>query len=225
MIQAVIFNLEGVLVTTDACHRQAWQAMAYENGIPFDETTYERMRGQSRTEALNILLSRARRRYTEPEKMVLAMRKGDLYMHYISQLDTSCALPGAIEAVLSLRHSGIRTAVASSSQHTRFILKHLGIQNLFDAVADGNLIDKPVPNPEVFLLAAEKMHLPPENCLAVDDNSAGIEGAHRAGMKAVGLSDAAYEPFTDFRAEDLENIDLLALVHEINQKEKAQRIG
>ena len=146
-------------------------------------------------------------------------------MHHISQLDKSCALPGAIEAVVALRHSGIRTAVASSSQHARFILKHLGIQNLFDAVADGNLIEKPAPNPEVFLLAAEKMHLPPECCLAVDDNGAGIEGAHRAGMKAVGLSDAAYEPFTDFRAEDLENIDLLSLVHQLNQKSKAQQIS
>ena len=222
MIQAVIFNLEGVLVTTDACHHQAWQAMAYENGIPFDELTYERMRGLSRNDALNILLSRARRRYSEPEKMVLSMRKGDLYMHYISQLDTSCALPGAIESVLALRHSGIRTAVASSSQHARFILKHLGIQNLFDAVVDGNLIDKPAPNPEVFLLAAEKMKLPPKCCLAVDDNGAGIEAAHRAGMQAVGLSDAAYEPFTDYRAEDLENIDILALVHQINQGSKKE---
>lgn len=225
MIQAVIFNLEGVLVTTDTCHRQAWQAMAYENGISFDDNTYERMRGLSRSEALDILLSRARRRYTEPEKLVLAMRKGDLYMEAIAGLDKSCALPGAIETVVALRHSGLRTAVASSSQHTRFILKHLGIQNLFDAVADGNLIEKPTPNPEVFLLAAEKMHLPPENCLVVDDNSSGIEGAHRAGMLAVGISDAAYEPFTDFRAEDLESIDLLSLVQEINRKNKAQQIG
>lgn len=225
MIQAVIFNLEGVLVTTDACHHQAWQAMAYENGIPFDELTYERMRGLSRSEALDILLARARRRYTEPEKMVLAMRKGDLYMEAISRLDTTCALPGAIESVLALRHSGFRTAVASSSQHTRFILKHLGIQNLFDAVADGNLIEKPAPNPEVFLLAAEKMHLAPENCLVVDDDNSGIEGAHRAGMLAVGIADAAYEPFTDYRAEDLESIDLLSLVQEINRKEKALQIG
>lgn len=225
MIQAVIFNLEGVLVTTDTCHRQAWLEMAHENGIPFDENTYERMRGLSRNEALNILLSRARRRYTETEKMVLAMRKGDLYMECINHLDKTCALPGAIETVVALRHSGFRTAVASSSQHTRFILKHLGIHNLFDAIADGNLIEKPTPNPEVFLLAAEKMHLKPENCLVVDDDSSGIEGAHRAGMLAVGLSDAAYEPFTDFRAEDLENIDLLALIHNINQGNKSQQIG
>lgn len=217
MIQAVIFNLEGVLVTTDHCHEQAWREMAIDNGIPFDKNTFERMRGLSRQDALEVLLSRARRRYTDAEKMVLSMRKADLYMDFISNLDTSCALPGAIESVLALRHSGIRTAVASSSQHARFILKHLGIQNLFDAVVDGNLIDKPAPNPEVFLLAAEKMKLPPKCCLAVDDNGVGIEAAHRAGMQAVGLSDAAYEPFTDYRAEDLENIDILALVHQINQ--------
>lgn len=217
MIQAVIFNLEGVLVTTDPCHKQSWRDMAIENGIPFDNNTYERMRGLSRQDALDVLLSRARRRYTDAEKMVLSMRKADLYMEYINNLDPSCALPGAIESVLALRHSGIRTAVASSSQHARFILRHLGIQDLFDAVADGNLIEKPVPNPEVFLLAAEKMKLCPKYCLAVDDNSAGIEAAHRAGMLAVGLSDAAYEPFTDYRAEDLENIDLLSLVHEINR--------
>lgn len=220
MIQAVIFNLEGVLVTTDQCHKQAWQEMAADNGIPFNHDTYERMKGLSRAEALDVLLSRARRRYTEAEKMVLSMHKADLYMEYIANLDHSCALPGAIETVLALRHSGIRTAVASSSQHARFILKHLGIQNLFDAVADGNQIDHPVPHPEVFLLAAEKMHLPPACCLAVEDNGAGIEAAHRAGMQAVGLSDAAYEPFTDYRAEDLENIDILALIHEINQKTK-----
>ncbi len=220
MIHAVIFNLEGVLVTTELCHKQAWQNMAKENGIPFNDDTWERMRGLGRSEALEILLSRARRRYTPSEKLVLSMRKGDLYMEEISGLDHSCALPGAIETVLNLRHFGIRTAVASSSQHARFILRHLGIQNLFDAVADGNLIEKPAPHPEVFLLAAEKMHLPPNQCLAVDDNGAGIEAAHRAGMKAVGLNDAAYEPFTDYRAEDLENIDILSLVHQINRGEK-----
>ncbi|MBQ4640903.1 MAG: HAD-IA family hydrolase [Clostridia bacterium] len=220
MIHAVIFNLEGVLVTTDHCHKQAWRDMARENGIPFDDNTYERMRGLGRAEALNILLSRARRRYTDSERLVLSMRKGDLYMEHISNLDKTCALPGAIETVIALRHSGIRTAVATASQHARFILKHLGIQNLFDAVADGNLIEKPVPHPEVFLLAAEKMHLAPECCLAVDDNGAGIEAAHRAGMQAVGLADAAYEPFTDYRAEDLENIDILALVEKINREQK-----
>ncbi len=220
MIHAVIFNLEGVLVTTDACHKQSWRDMATENGIPFDDNTFERMRGLGRMEALDILLSRARRRYTDSERLVLSMRKADLYMEHISNLDKSCALPGAIETVIALRHSGIRTAVASSSQHARFILKHLGIQDLFDAVADGNLIEHPTPHPEVFLLAAEKMRIAPECCLVVDDNGAGIEAAHRAGMKAVGLSDAAYEPFTDYRAEDLENIDILALVHQINREKK-----
>lgn len=208
MIQAVIFDLEGVLVTTDACHIEAWKKMAEEHGLPFDPAVYSRIRGLSRMEGLEFILRKARRSYSPGEKWALATRKNDLYIERISQLGQECILPGARETAAKLRDAGYRLAVGSSSQNAVFILKQLGMRALFDAVADGNQAERLKPDPEIFLLAAEKLKLTPQECFVVEDSPAGIQAARSAGMMCLGIGGAAAVPSADFSAPTLLQADL-----------------
>ncbi|MEG0902372.1 MAG: HAD hydrolase-like protein, partial [Clostridia bacterium] len=95
-IAGVIFDLDGVLVSTDNCHYLAWKRMADEEGIDFDRKVNERLRGVSRMESLDILLERAAKPYTEDEKAAMAARKNAYYVTLIGSLTEGDVLPGAL---------------------------------------------------------------------------------------------------------------------------------
>ncbi len=187
MIRGVIFDLDGVLVTTDQLHYRAWKQMADAEGIPFDRQINERLRGVSRMESLAIILERAARSYTPTEREALAARKNETYRALLQELTPDDLLPGARETVLALRRRGLRTAVGSSSRNTPLILERVALRPLFDAVADGNDITRSKPDPEVFLLAAERLGLPPADCLVIEDAVAGIEAGRRGGFPVFGI--------------------------------------
>ncbi len=208
MIKAVIFDLDGVLVTTDDCHYEAWKRMADEEGIHFNREINRRLRGVSRMESLDIILERAPRQYSDEEKRTLAARKNGYYVELISHLDQGALLPGAMQTLQALRKMGIRTAVGSSSKNAPNIIRRVGIEGMFDAVADGNDIKRSKPSPDVFLVAAEKLCLPPECCLVVEDADAGVEAALSAGMVVLAVGAARNHPSAHLRADTLEYIDL-----------------
>lgn len=212
MIRGVIFDLDGVLVTTDDLHYRAWKEMADREGIYFDRTINERLRGVSRMESLAIILERATRDYSGAEREALATFKNDRYRELLKTLSPKDLLPGALEAVEALRARGVRTAIGSSSKNTPLILDRLGIRDRFDAVADGNDISKSKPDPEVFLLAAERMGLPAKACLVVEDAVAGIEAARRAGMAILGIGTPESLPGVDPVVRCLRDADLKHLI-------------
>ncbi len=218
MIQAVIFDLDGVIVSTDECHFQAWKAMADQEGIPFTREDNHRLRGVSRMGSLNIVLEKAARSYTDEEKLSFASYKNELYVALINQLKPEDMLPGAEDALKRLREMGLKTAIGSSSKNAPAILERLGITGLFDAIADGNGIKHSKPAPDVFLLAAEKLRIPPENCLVVEDAEAGVDAAVNAGMPCLGLGPAQYHPDALIGAKDLFGFDLPSWVAEHNAK-------
>ena len=100
---------------------------------------------------------------------------------------------------MELRRRGYRLAIGSSSKNAGMILRHLGLENWFNTVADGNDIQRSKPDPQVFLLAAERLRLPPECCLVVEDARAGLEAAHTGGFACAALGDAAKGPGADYR--------------------------
>ena len=153
-ILGVIFDLDGVIVSTDNCHYLAWKRMADEEGIYFDRTINERLRGVSRMESLEIILERAQRPYTDDEKQAMAARKNAYYVELIGSLTRADILPGALDTLSYLKGRGVKVAIGSSSKNTPIILRQIGLENAFDAVADGNAITHSKPDPEVFVLAA-----------------------------------------------------------------------
>ena len=205
MIKAVLFDLDGVIVSTDHCHYRAWKRMADEEGIYFDEKINDRLRGVSRMASLEIVLERASRSYTDDEKVALAARKNDYYRDLIRELTPSDILPGAMENLNELKENGILVAVGSSSKNTPLILRRIGLDAFFDAVSDGNNISHSKPDPEVFLKAAEMLGTDPADCLVVEDADAGIEAGRRGGMKTLSVKGAVG---ADYFAPDLSDYSI-----------------
>ena len=205
MIKAVIFDLDGVIVSTDDCHYEAWKKMADEEGIYFDKVINNRLRGVSRMESLEIVLERAEKEYSEEEKLQLAERKNGYYKEFITKLTPNDILPGAKENLEELRKNGIKIAIGSSSKNTPVILKQIGLDNYFDAVSDGNNITNSKPDPEVFLKAADMLCIPYSECMIVEDADAGIEAGKRAGMKTLSVHGAkgAYAEIDDLSEKSL----------------------
>lgn len=190
MIKAVIFDLDGVIVSTDDCHYEAWKKMANEEGIYFDKTINNRLRGVSRMESLEIVLEKAEKEYSYEEKLQLAERKNGYYKEFITKLTSNDILPGVMKTLDGLKRKGIKVAIGSSSKNTPTILKQIGLDNYFNAVSDGNNISNSKPDPEVFLKAADMMGIPYEECMIVEDADAGIEAGKRAGMKTISVQGA-----------------------------------
>jgi beta-phosphoglucomutase len=213
-IQGVIFDLDGVIVSTDDYHYRAWKRMADEEGIPFDRPDNRRLRGVGRMESLDIILENADRTYSDEEKRALADRKNGYYRESLEDLGPDDLLPGAMAVMKELRERGVKIAVASSSRNAPTILERIGLADFFDAKADGNDIERSKPDPEVFEVAATRLGLAPEVCLVVEDADAGIEAAKRGGMKAMAVGAAAGHPEADLSAKGLDAVaveQLLAL--------------
>ncbi len=207
--KAVIFDLDGVIVSTDEFHYQGWKRMADEENIYFDREINEKLRGVSRMESLQIILQKSEKVYIEEEKTELAHRKNEYYRELLNNLSPEDILPGVMQVLNELKKRNIKIAIGSSSKNTPFILKKIQLDNYFDAVADGNEINKSKPDPEVFLLAAKKLGLPPEDCVVVEDADAGIKAAAAAGMKAVGVGSASNCPTkADVKAKDLSFVSI-----------------
>lgn len=210
-VRAVIFDLDGVIVSTDAMHYQAWRSIADDEGIYFDEKINNRLRGVSRMESLEIILERAAKEYTEAEKQTLAETKNSRYVELLQGLSPS-DVPEEVTTVLrTLRTEGIKIAVGSSSRNAPLILGQIGLEDAFDAVADGNDIERSKPAPDVFLVAARRLGVRPDECVVVEDAEAGIRAAKEAGMCAAAVGDAVRSAEADFKLKGLG--DLLELLH------------
>lgn len=205
-LKGIIFDLDGVLCYTDHYHYLAWKSLADRLGLPFDEQVNNRLRGVSRMESLDIVLSLGDTQYSPEEKAVMAEQKNDDYRTSLLSMGPESLATGALETLDSLRALGLRLAIGSSSKNTPLILKRTGLERRFDAVADGNHIINSKPHPEVFLLAAEKLGLNPQQCMVVEDALAGIQAAKAGGFLAVGIGDAHCAAGTDYPITSLREL-------------------
>jgi len=211
-LSAVIFDLDGVIVSTDEYHYQAWKQISDQENINFDRKINERLRGVSRMESLEIILSHSDKNYSENEKSQLAQRKNEIYCELLNKLSPNDILPGVISLLLGLIARNIKVAIGSSSKNTPFILDQIGLAKNFDAIADGNSIKSSKPDPEVFLLAAKMLGVKPEECAVIEDAKAGIDAAKTAGMMAVGVGSAANCVNADMKLNDLTELDIEQLL-------------
>ena len=191
MIKAIIFDLDGVIVSTDEQHYQAWQVLADKLGIPFDRETNNRFRGVSRMACMDILEEIGEKIFTDEEKLAYATEKNELYRSLLGEMSEADLDPNVKSTLDALREGGVKLAIGSSSKNAKFILKKLGLGDYFDAVSDGTNITKSKPDPEVFLKAAEMLSIPPEECLVVEDALSGVSAALKAGMSVATVGYAA----------------------------------
>ena len=191
MVEAILLDLDGVLVHTDEFHFLAWKALADRLGIPFTKEQGDRCRGVSRMDSLDIVLEGADRAFSPAEKLALAEEKNRTYQGYLAGMTPADLSPEVRDTLAELRRRGYRLALASGSKNAPLILARTGLGPLLDAAADGSHILRSKPDPEIFLAAAGMLGLAPARCAAVDDAAAGVAAGRAAGMFTVAFGPAA----------------------------------
>jgi beta-phosphoglucomutase len=187
VIKAIIFDLDGVIVDTAHYHFVAWQRLAKEIGVSFSLEDNERLKGVSRMRSLEIILEIGGVTLPKEKMEELALLKNKWFLEYVSAIKPEEIFPGVKELIIEMKKQGYKIALGSSSKNAELVLELLKIKQLFDAIADGNMITKSKPNPEIFLLAASKLGVSPSECVVFEDAEAGVEAALAAGMKCVGV--------------------------------------
>lgn len=196
--KGIIFDLDGVICSTDEYHYQAWKALAERLGIPFDRERNNLLRGVSRMASLDIILEKSEKRYSDAEKAAFAEEKNALYRRLLGSMTPHDLSDGVKATLNALRETGVRMAIGSSSKNTPFILERIGLSGFFDAVADGSCITRSKPDPEVFLKAADMLGLAPADCLVVEDAHAGVQAAVSGGFSCAAMGDARDDERADF---------------------------
>ncbi|HEX5043731.1 MAG TPA: HAD family phosphatase [Candidatus Polarisedimenticolaceae bacterium] len=205
MIEAVIFDVDGVLVDSYAAHFESWKRLGRETGVTLTEEQFAESFGRRSREVIrqhwaskkvsdtSISISaggngsKGTRSITEAEVARLDRRKEKLFREILEK--DFPGMDGARELIEALAAQGMRIAVGSSApeENVSLVLDRLGIRELVQARVTGEDVQRGKPDPQVFLLAAERLGVSPDRCVVIEDAVPGIEAARSAGMKAVAL--------------------------------------
>ncbi|KAF0104829.1 MAG: glycoprotease/HAD-superfamily hydrolase like protein [Chloroflexi bacterium] len=182
-LKAVLWDMDGVIVDTFDWHYSAWQQTFDELAQPFDMETFRKTFGMNNRLILNTVFGRE---LEEDFIQQVSDRKEALFRQVIK--GSAELLPGVADWLERFEHMRGRQAVASSAPQANIdaLLDELGIRGYFQAEAAGATL-RGKPDPAVFLLAAQLLGVEPVNCLVIEDSIAGVEAAHRAGMKCVAV--------------------------------------
>jgi len=209
-----IFDLDGVIVDTAKYHFLAWKKLADELGIDFTHEHNEQLKGVSRIRSLEIILELGKKEVSKADFEMLLTRKNEDYLRYIEKMDENEILVGVLDTLNFVRANGWKIVLGSASKNARPILKKTELLSYFDAIVDGNDVSKAKPDPEVFVIGAEKVNTKPENCIVFEDSVAGIQAANTAGMTSIGIGNKeilhqakyVFRDFTEISNEFLKRI-------------------
>lgn len=206
--KAIIFDLDGVIVDTAKYHYLAWKKIANDLGIEFSPEQNEMLKGVSRVQSLEKILELGKVQLSQKEKDKLLFDKNEHYLALISGMNKSELLTGIPDLIEGLVKEKIPFALGSASKNARHILDTLDLTQYFTAVVDGTDVTLAKPDPEVFLIAAERLRYHPLDCIVIEDSVAGIKAANSVGMLSVGIGDEEVLGEADFV---LNNTSLLTL--------------
>jgi beta-phosphoglucomutase len=199
-LEAVIFDLDGVITDSAEYHFLAWKELAGSIGIPFTREDNEELKGVSRMESLEIILRLGGKQdaFSSREKEELAASKNDHYVELIQRITPEDLLPGIRQLIDDIRAEGLKLGLASASKNAFTVMERLGLMEEFDVIVDASTVVNGKPHPEVFLRAAEMLGVHPQFCIGVEDAAAGVEAIKRAGMFSVAVG-----PKENFAKADL----------------------
>lgn len=206
--KGIIFDLDGVIVDTAKFHFLAWRKMANNLGFDITQEQNEDLKGVSRVLSLQRILKWGNKTVSEEDFQRLMTEKNEDYLSQISSMSENDLLPGMGKILNYLTENNIPFALGSASKNARPILKSLKIHDRFVAIVDGNDVTKAKPDPEVFLIAAEKLNMKPEDCIVFEDSLAGIEAANTAGMISIGIGDKNVLQDADYNFADSTEIEI-----------------
>ena len=207
-IKGLIFDLDGVLVSTEKNHFNAWKAIADELNIKFNLQDNEKLKGLSRADSLNALLKMGNKNLPHFKfKNILAL-KNEIYLKSIENINQNDLLPGVLNFIQTKSKENYLLAVGSSSRNAHFILKKTGIFPYFKCIVDGNMVKNPKPDPEVFINASIGLNLNPKECLVFEDAYSGIMAAKNGNFKVIGVGNPEIKKHCHKFVGNLEEFDL-----------------
>ena len=183
-IQAVIWDLDGVIIDSADEHRRAWQRLAREEGIKFTDEDFWATFGKRNDDIIAILWGPL-----SPEQVQLLRDRKEIYFRDLIR-QTAAPLPGSMELMRSLHEAGYLQALASSApiENIQLISEVLGLERYLTALVSGETVPHGKPAPDIFLKAAQELHIEPSRSLVIEDAVAGVEAAHAAGMRCIAVA-------------------------------------
>jgi beta-phosphoglucomutase len=211
---AVLWDLDGVIIDSAAQHRESWRQLAEENGLPYTDESFWAHFGRRNADVIPAMFG-----VTEPGRVAaLADRKEAIYRALLAK--EAAALPGARELMAALHLAGFRQAIGSSApmQNLDLIVSLLDLAPYLTAWVSGESVAHGKPAPDLFLAAAERCDVAPARCLVIEDAPAGIQAAHAGGMNALGvrragLPDAPGLDTAEHVADTLRDVDVALITH------------
>jgi beta-phosphoglucomutase len=183
-IQAVIWDLDGVILDSAEEHRRAWQRLAREEGIPMTDADFWATFGKRNDDIFAALWGNL-----PPERVKGLSDRKEMYFRELIR-ESAAPLPGAIDLMRRLHNAGFAQALASSTpvENIDLIADVLGLKQYLSILVSGETVAKGKPAPDIFLKAASELHMDPTVCLVIEDAVAGVEAAHAAGMRCIAVA-------------------------------------
>lgn len=203
--RAVLWDMDGTLVDSEKLHWTAWRKTMANEGIAITHEQFLSSFGRRNDSIIDLWLGAS----STPERIErIGNAKEELYRRLVRR-DGISALPGAASWLQWLHKHGWRQAVASAAPRANIetILEALSVTHFFQGIVSAEDVQKGKPDPEVYLLAAERVGTSPDRCIVVEDAVAGVEGARRAGMRNIGVRHKGNQLTADVVVQSLDLLD------------------
>ncbi|MEI5908308.1 beta-phosphoglucomutase [Bacillus spongiae] len=217
--KAVIFDLDGVIVDTVHYYYLSTKKVADEMGVPFTEVDNLRYQGKSRRSLMEELASRSNRSFTNKEIEVFGEKRNVYYQQYISELTDAAIFPGVISFIKDLVEENIKIGLASSSSNAERVLRQLDLTQYFNVIVNPKAIKQAKPDPEIFLTAAKKLNVEPDECVAIEDGEAGLTGILATDMFSIGVGSYPYLQQADWHIYSTKDLSWKELTERYQTKE------
>ncbi|MBI2205326.1 MAG: HAD family phosphatase [Candidatus Rokubacteria bacterium] len=188
--EAVVFDMDGVLIDSGAHHRAAWRALLDELGVEPAPDFWRLTIGRPAEEAVPLVLGAD---VSPDQAWRLAYRKRQHYVRFASR--GMQPVPGVTAFVERLARAGVPCAVATSASSTDVydLLAEIGVATRFGAIVTADDVRFGKPHPEVYVRAARAIAKDPARCVAFEDSVVGVQAARAAGMTVIGVTTAYLE--------------------------------
>lgn len=180
----LVFDMDGVLVDSNPIHSQAWVAFNREYGLDTTESMRQSMYGKRNDEIIREFFGDG---LTPGEIARRGAAKEALYRQMVGDNVERILVPGVKRFLEEHRDAPMAVASNAEPANVDFVLNRSGLRSYFRAVVDGHQVNRPKPYPDVYLRAARLLGIPPANCVIFEDSLSGVEAAHAAGARVVGL--------------------------------------
>ncbi|MFD1440862.1 beta-phosphoglucomutase [Lacticaseibacillus hegangensis] len=193
MLKGLLFDLDGVLTDSAKYHLQAWNQLATDLNITLPPEANQQLRGRSRLDSLNLVLSYGHQenRYTSAQKAAFAKTKNQMYLHLIEAMTPADILPGISDLLAAAKAAHLTMVIASASRNAPVILTRLGLAEQFDGIVDPATLHRGKPDPEIYERAQALAKLNTTEVAAFEDAAVGVSAIKAAGQFAVGIGDPA----------------------------------